>query len=199
MWRACRLTWSESSAEMRKQRCRYNRAVGKALLVITLLLLPVLASPQIKERFPKPDFQSDYTRPDLITPSPRSTAQEYIDILVLAAALGLAVYFAHKQRSRRRIFLLMVFSLVYFGFFRKGCVCSVGAVQNVFLALFDPAYAIPIAVILFFVLPLIVTLFYGRTFCAAVCPLGVIQDAVILKPVKVPQWLAQPRPGQALQ
>jgi ferredoxin len=83
----------------------------------------------------------------------------------------------------------MVFSLVYFGFFRKGCVCSVGAVQNVVYALFNPAYIIPIGVVLFFVLPLIVTLFYGRTFCGAVCPLGAIQDAVVLKHVAVPGWL----------
>ena len=176
---------------MNIKRDRSQRLALKVFLILFILLLPSIGSAQIKERFPKPDFQSDYSRPDLITPSPRSTAQEYIDILVLVAALGLATYFAHKQRSRRRIFLLMVFSLIYFGFIRKGCVCSVGAVQNVFLALFNPTYAIPIAVILFFVLPLILTLFYGRTFCAAVCPLGAIQDAVILKPTKVPQWLAQ--------
>jgi ferredoxin len=150
----------------------------------------VFAFSQVQERFPKPDFQSDYIRPDLLTPAPRSVVLEFMDIFILAAALFLATYFAHKQRSRRNIFLLMVFALAYFGFYRKGCVCSVGAVQNVSLALFNPAYIIPISVILFFVLPLVVTLFYGRTFCAAACPLGAIQDAVVLKPTNVPEWLA---------
>lgn len=154
-----------------------------------MLLSPLLVLSQVQERFPKPDFQSDYVRPDLLTPAPRAAALEYVDIFVLLAALSLATYFAHKQRSRRNIFLLMVFSLAYFGFYRKGCVCSVGAVQNVSYALFNPAYVIPVSVIIFFALPLVFALFYGRTFCAAVCPLGAIQDAVVLKPIKVPAGL----------
>jgi len=56
--------------------------------------------------------------------------------------------------------------------------------------LFNPAYVIPVSVIVFFVVPLVFALFYGRTFCAAVCPLGAIQDAFILKPTSVPEWLA---------
>jgi polyferredoxin len=159
-------------------------------IVALALLFPVLVFSQVQERFPKPDFESGYVRPDLLTPAPRAMVWEFVDIFVLVAALSLATYFAHKQRSRRNIFLLMVFSLVYFGFYRKGCVCSVGAVQNVSYALFNPAYIIPISIILFFALPLVLALFYGRTFCAAVCPLGAIQDAVVLKPVDVPVWLS---------
>ena len=49
----------------------------------------------------------------------------------------------------------------------------------------------PVAVIAFFVLPLVFALFAGRTFCAAVCPHGALQDLVLLKPVKVPPWLEQ--------
>jgi polyferredoxin len=160
------------------------------LVVFFLLLFPCLGLSQVRERVPKPDFQTDYIRPDLITPVTRSPILEYMDIFVLVAVLSLVTYSAHKQRSRRQIFLLMVFSLVYFGFFRKGCVCSIGAIQNVSLALFNSEYAIPLTVIVFFVIPLIFTLFFGRTFCAAVCPLGAIQDAVVLKPTKVPVWLA---------
>ena len=162
----------------------------KIVFVALVLLCPLFVFSQVQERFPKPDFQSDYIRPDLLTPTPRTVALEYMDIFVLLAALSLATYFAHKQRSRRNIFLLMVFALAYFGFYRKGCVCSVGAIQNVGLALFNPAYVIPASVIIFFVLPLILALFYGRTFCAAVCPLGAIQDAVVLKPTDVPAGLA---------
>lgn len=161
----------------------------KAFFVALVLLCPLFLSSQVQERFPKPDFQSGYTRPELLTPGPRAAALEYVDIFVLAAALFLATYFAHKQRSRRNIFLLMVFALAYFGFYRKGCVCSIGAIQNVGFALFNPAYIIPVSVIIFFALPLVFALFYGRTFCAAVCPIGAIQDAVVLKPVKVPEWL----------
>jgi ferredoxin len=79
--------------------------------------------------------------------------------------------------------------LFYFGFWREGCVCPIGAIQNVALSIFDKDYAVPIAVTLFFLLPLVFTLFFGRTFCAAVCPLGSIQDVVHLRHTPVPEWL----------
>ncbi len=145
---------------------------------------------QTVQRFPRPDFQSGYTRPVLQTPGPRALPWEYVDVLVLAAALGLATWFALRDRSRVKIFILMLLSLAYFGFFRGGCVCPVGSVQNVGLALFGDGYAIPLVVIAFFALPLIIALFFGRTFCASVCPLGAIQDAVVLRPVAVRPWIA---------
>ncbi|OHB59151.1 MAG: hypothetical protein A2173_10740 [Planctomycetes bacterium RBG_13_44_8b] len=55
--------------------------------------------------------------------------------------------------------------------------------------MFDRDYAVPVVVVIFFLLPLVFTLFFGRTFCAAVCPLGAIQDLVLIKPVTVPSWL----------
>ncbi|MBN1290630.1 MAG: 4Fe-4S binding protein [Candidatus Latescibacteria bacterium] len=156
-----------------------------------LLFKPSFVLSQVVERFPKPDFQSDYTRPLLQTPEPRIKLYEYFDLFVLITALSLASYFALKLRSRTKMFLLMIFCLLYFGFFRKGCICPVGSVQNVSLALFDAAYTIPATVIAFFALPLVFTLFFGRTFCAAVCPLGAIQDVVIFKPAVVSPWIAQ--------
>ena len=42
----------------------------------------------------------------------------------------------------------------------------------------------------FFFLPLVLALFFGRTYCAAVCPHGALQDAVLAKPVTVPPWLS---------
>jgi len=142
------------------------------------------------ERFPPPDFvETSHVVPSPTTPHPRQNIYEYIDAVVLLAALGLASYLVLKKRSRRAIFVLMVFSLIYFGFWRKGCVCPIGAIQNVTLSLFDRDYAVPIVVTVFFLLPLVFTLFFGRTFCAAVCPLGAIQDLVLLRPVAVPNWL----------
>ena len=156
-------------------------------LLFLFLLLPALCPAQTEERFPKPDFQSGYTRPDLQTPPPRANTREIVDIAVLIAALSLASYLTLKVRSRRYVFVLMLFCMAYFGFYREGCVCSVGSIQNVAYALFNPGYAIPISVILFFALPLLFTLFFGRTFCAAVCPLGAIQDVVVLKPGSLPK------------
>ena len=175
---------------MRLIRSLSRKTAGACVLLTSFVMaLSGPAAAQIQERFPKPDFQSGYTRPDLLTQSPRAQVLEYLDLLVLAAALILASFIAHRLRSRRKLFMLMVFSLAYFGFFRKGCVCSIGAIQNVSLALFDSSYIIPISVIIFFLLPLLFTLFYGRTFCAAVCPLGAVQDLVVVNPVRVPPWL----------
>jgi NosR/NirI family nitrous oxide reductase transcriptional regulator len=142
------------------------------------------------ERFPPPDFvETDHVLPSPTTPGPRQDVYEYIDAVVLLAALGLASYLVLKKRSRSAIFALMIFSLLYFGFWRVGCVCAVGSPQNVALSVFSTDYVVPITVVTFFLLPLVFTLFFGRTFCAAVCPFGVVQDLVLQYPVKVPIWL----------
>jgi len=122
-------------------------------------------------------------------PAARSIWWEYIDVLVLIGALTLASRAVIKHRSRKQVLFISMFSLVYFGFVREGCVCSVGSLQNVALAMFHPAYAIPISAVLFFAIPIIYTLFYGRTFCAAVCPLGAVQDLTAFKPLEISNWL----------
>jgi NosR/NirI family transcriptional regulator, nitrous oxide reductase regulator len=84
---------------------------------------------------------------------------------------------------------MSVFSLAYFGFYREGCICSVGSVQNVSLALFNTGYSIPLTALLFFIIPLLFALAYGRVFCAGVCPLGAIQELTGFRPVKLPKAL----------
>ena len=140
-------------------------------------------------RFPPPEFESGHEFPSTTTPQPRGGIYEYIDSIVLLTALVLASYLVLKRRRRRLIFVLTIFSLLYFGFYREGCVCPIGSIQNVTASFFDSGYAVPIVVLIFFLLPLIFTLFFGRTFCAAVCPLGAIQEMVILKPISIPRWL----------
>ena len=61
--------------------------------------------------------------------------------------------------------------------------------SNITLALSNSGYTVPLAVIVFFALPIAFTLFFGRTFCAGVCPLGAIQDVVSVRPGRVPSWL----------
>lgn len=144
-----------------------------------------------EQRFPPPEFESGYQLPITQTQAPRTLGMQYVDTAVFLAALGLATYLVHTRRSRRGLVALSLFSAVYFGFYRKGCICAIGAPQNVILALFDPTYALPFTVAVFFLAPIVVSLFAGRTFCAAVCPHGALQDLVLLKPVKVPLWLEQ--------
>jgi len=154
---------------------------------LILLVLPAMALAQ--EAFPPPEFTTGYQFPETTTPSPREQVFSYVDIGVLVLALSLAAYLTLSKRSRRDLVVLIIFCLLYFGFYRKGCICAVGAIQNVALAAGNPDYRLPLTAAAFFALPLVFALFFGRVFCAAACPLGAIQDVVLLRPVKVPPWL----------
>lgn len=159
-----------------------------ALAAVLVFAMTVFA----EQRFPPPDFQqSGHELPDTTTPPARALWLQYADVAVLVVALVLASWFALKLRSRKAMLGLSLFSLVYFGFFREGCICAIGAPQNVALALFSSTYAVPVTALAFFFLPLVTALFFGRSFCAGVCPHGAIQDLVLLKPVTVPRWLEQ--------
>jgi NosR/NirI family transcriptional regulator, nitrous oxide reductase regulator len=137
------------------------------------------------QRFPKPEFETGYVQPETLQPATRSDMLAIMDVVVLAISLAFVTWLVLKKRSRTGVFWASVFSLAYFGFYRKGCICSIGAIQNVTLALFDSSYTLPLTVIAFFILPLIFTLFFGRTFCAGVCPFGALQDMVSFKPQKL--------------
>ncbi len=142
-----------------------------------------------QSRFPPPEFEGGHQLPGTTTPAARLVGLQYVDLAVLVTALGVATWLAHRSRSRRGMTVLSIFSLGYFGFYREGCICSIGSLQNVALTLFDRSYTIPLTVLAFFLGPIVVALFGGRTFCAAVCPHGALQDLVLLKPLRVPAWL----------
>lgn len=166
---------------------RRSPFVIRHFLLLALLLAP---SAFAVERFPPPEFEpGTYTMPSTTTPPPRMALMEIVDVAVLLGALSLSAYGGLVKRSRRSVFWVMAFSLLYFGFVRQGCVCPIGSIQDVTLALFDNGYAVPMSVLIFFLLPLAFTLFFGRSFCAGVCPLGAAQDIVTWKPIKLPVWL----------
>jgi NosR/NirI family transcriptional regulator, nitrous oxide reductase regulator len=159
--------------------------------LVLMFLVGAAGTAIAEQRFPPPDFESGHQLPVTSTPPARALLLQYLDVAVLAACLGISSWLVFKRRSRRGVMALSIFSLLYFGFWRKGCVCAIGSVQNVALALFDPGYAVPLGVVAFFALPLVFALFAGRTFCAGVCPHGALQDLVLLKPLKLPPWLDQ--------
>ena len=162
----------------------------RRLIVIAVLCGVVVASAPGSQKF-IPKLPADYQQPHVEPPQPRHWLWGYVDIALLVVALSAASYLALKRRSRRGLFWLMVGSVAYFGFYREGCVCPIGAVQNVTSALADNTFILPVVVVAFFVLPLIFTMLFGRTFCAAVCPLGGLQDLVGLWPIAVPRWLTE--------
>ena len=157
------------------------------LLPLVVLAVAAPAAPA-QETLARPEIP-DHPIPTTTFPEPRAAHLEYLDVTVLAGALALASYLALVRRSRRGLLCLAVMSLAWFGFWRGGCVCSIGSIQNVTLAVFHPTEAVSFTVLAFFVLPLVFTLFFGRTFCAAVCPLGAAQELAAVRPVKVPDWL----------
>jgi len=161
-------------------------------LLCTVLLLffaigAASASPA-GEFVPLPSF-STYEIPNTQNPVPKAELREYLDVGALFAGLSLATYLALVKRSRNGLFLLTIASLAWLGFWRKGCICPIGAIGNVTLAACDPSYIVPLSAVAIFILPLIFTLFFGRTFCAAVCPLGAVQELVAIRPVQTPVWL----------
>ena len=167
----------------------FARALASVIAIALLTLAANFA--RAEQRFPPPEFEGGHQLPLTATPPARALLFQYLDVAVLAACLVTASVLVYRKRSRKGLIALSVFSLLYFGFWKKGCVCAIGSVQNVALALFGSGYAVPVSVLAFFILPLAFALFAGRTFCAGVCPHGALQDLVLLKPVNVPPWLEQ--------
>lgn len=137
-------------------------------------------------RFPMPEFESSYRRPATHVPV-ASPMTPLADVLLLTGALAASAWAVLRRRSRRAVLLIAAFSLLYFGFYRRGCVCPVGSLQNVLNAFVGEQVAVPFVVSSFFVLPLLFALYFGRVFCAAVCPLGAIQEFCAAQPVQVPR------------
>ncbi|MFO7908111.1 MAG: 4Fe-4S binding protein [Planctomycetota bacterium] len=158
------------------------------LIAVAGCLLLGLAANVAGELIPVPSF-SDHEVPTTEVARADSPVWELVHVGVLLAALVLATYFALVLRSRKYLLLLTVACLVWFGFVRAGCICSVGSTQNVAQGLCNPGFTIPLGVLAFFALPLVFTLFFGRTFCAAVCPLGAVQEVLAVRSIKVPRWL----------
>jgi len=142
-----------------------------------------------ESRFPKPDFETGYNYPTLPSMLPESNYWLYADTILLFIALCLASWFSIRKRSRKGIFIVMLSSLLYFGFIRHGCICSVGSIQSIIAAFSQKGLLIPFSAVVFFVFPLLFTLLFGRSFCSGVCPLGAIQELVGLKPIRIPRWL----------
>ena len=140
------------------------------------------------ELIPTPTF-SNHAVPTAQVPHTDPSFWQWVDVALLCVALILSTYFALVSRSRRHMLVLTIACLIWFGFIRDGCICSIGSLQNVALACSMRHTCLPVSVALFFLLPLLFTIFFGRTFCASVCPLGALQEVVAVRSLKVPRWL----------
>lgn len=159
-----------------------KKYIPYAILILLFIWHSILFAQQ---RFPRPEFETGYNYPTHQLPNQRGPLWEYMDVGVLIAALLVTSWLALRKRSRQGLIWISLFSLAYFGFYRQGCICSVGSVQNIALALFNDNYAMPLSALLFFLIPLIFALAFGRVFCAGVCPLGAIQELTGFRPLKL--------------
>lgn len=135
----------------------------------------------IVSRFPRPDFESGYQYPEYTYAVPNEVFWDTLDVIMLLALLGIVTWALYKKRTRGPIFWSSIVSIAYFGFFRGGCVCSIGSIQNVAYAFVEDSYRLPVVVLLFFLIPIISAWLFGRVFCAGVCPFGALQDLVNVK------------------
>lgn len=135
------------------------------------------------------DIGGGYVTPLVQRPLPRAAWWGAVDVGLLAVGLALATWLVLRRRSRTGVVILVIASVAYFGFHRKGCICPIGAIQNVAAGLADSTYIVPVVAVIFFILPLLFALAFGRVFCGGICPLGAIQDLVVLRPLQVPRRL----------
>lgn len=174
-----------------KRRLFWMTCAGLLRVVLLLIVLLSCQSSFAQARFPEPEFESGHVPPETQTIAPRAAEWEYLDVAVLFVLLCVMSWFVLGKRSRKGIVWTAIVSVLYFGVYRLGCVCPVGSIQNISMSLFQVDYIIPLSVIAFFVLPLLFTLFFGRTFCAGVCFMGAVQELVHIKTIKLPLWLTK--------
>lgn len=165
--------------------------------LLTMLVLPVVHGQALAEENAAFDpgkatgpeiqaFRDQWVPNEYLSPA---RAWFYADVAAVAGLLLSGTWLVHTHRPARWISVQLALALIYFGIFRGGCICPVGATANVLLGISHPEL-VGLATLALFLLPLIVALATGRIFCGAVCPLGAVQQLLSRKNARpLPRWL----------
>ena len=79
-----------------------------------------------------PEFlDTNHPFPETKVEGPRGAIWDVLDVAALLIAMAATTWFVLVQRSRKGVFWTMMASLAYFGFWRHGCICPIGSIQNV--------------------------------------------------------------------
>lgn len=164
----------------------------RRVLLFLLLLAPLMSQAQEADECVRPptpelaDFKEAYVPQEFAF---ESFSWEVADVAILAILLTIASLLSVRHHPKWEFTGLMTFSLLYFGLFRGGCICPVGATSNFFIGLAAPEL-IGKSVAILFLLPLITAFFFGRVFCSSTCPLGAIQHLLARKNgIQIPKKL----------
>ncbi len=124
--------------------------VRAAILLICLACLRIAAAQAIPYQRPvqtapqQDTIGGGYKTPPVQKPLPRDSWLQVLDVVAAGrrdGRLGLAGAQAPQPQSGWPG--SRVGSLAYFGFYREGCICPIGSIQNVAVALTDPALLHP--------------------------------------------------------
>ena len=84
-----------------------------------------------EENADQPAPLPEYRAPARPSYSPRGVLSRSIDVTVLFLGLLAASFIFVRKKAPGYARLLLFFSMLYFGFFRHGCVCAPGALGNI--------------------------------------------------------------------
>lgn len=131
------------------------------------------------------DSFSENTTNEKPTPIESSNKLLYqiIILLLLSAAIGLTIKYKFVRNLRG---IVMLSSVVYLGFIVGACPCMIMSFQN--LVLFFSGSAVPFVSMLWFIGLVVVSYFFGKTWCGWLCHLGGMQDFLFRTNSR--KWLA---------
>ncbi len=176
---------SKGNSEWRERFKRYPSVsiINKLLLAFLVLLVftaPTFAQNE-EEECHRPPTQELAEYKEALVPQEFDHEPfhwEIVDLAVLATLLITAGLLSIRHQRKSLFTTLSVMGgLLYFGLFRGGCICPVGATTNFFMGLAAPEM-VGKTVAALFLMPLVAAFFAGRVFCTSACPLGAIQHLI---------------------
>lgn len=100
----------------------------------------------------------------------------YSPLIIFCLLFLFSIFLFVKQKYSRLRYLVLFFSMLYFGFILRNVFCPIRTFQMLFI---DGAKIVAnLILFLFFLLPIILALLWGEIYCRYLCPLGAFQEFI---------------------